>query len=237
MEEMGSFMSDDERKRPATQGWTLSSTGGMNLASSEIVGDRGGGAGSLRGRPARGADRAQTRAQGRARGAKEHDRGVQRRAGGAGAPPGGRGRILRRRPAAVALANRWAPSSLSSWSWVWVGRCCSRASGRRPTPVSWPRRKRRRRQPRSRQRRRRRPFSRRRRRRPRPPRPRRRPPRLVRRRRTKRLPIQPATIPPGPRPRRGRPGRRSAPSPGIRNTRAPAAARPAPTGPRRRSAR
>lgn len=37
MEEMGSFMSDDERKRPATQGWTFSATGGMNLTSNEIV--------------------------------------------------------------------------------------------------------------------------------------------------------------------------------------------------------
>ena len=37
MEEMGSFMSDDERKRPATQGWTFSSTGGMTRTSGEVV--------------------------------------------------------------------------------------------------------------------------------------------------------------------------------------------------------
>jgi hypothetical protein len=37
MEEMGSFMSDDERKRPATQGWTFSPTGGMTRNSGEVV--------------------------------------------------------------------------------------------------------------------------------------------------------------------------------------------------------
>ena len=37
MEEMGFFMSDDERKRPATQGWTFSPTGGMTRNSGEVV--------------------------------------------------------------------------------------------------------------------------------------------------------------------------------------------------------
>ena len=37
MEEIGSFMNDDERKRPATQGWTFSPTGGMTRNSGEVV--------------------------------------------------------------------------------------------------------------------------------------------------------------------------------------------------------
>jgi hypothetical protein len=37
MEEIGFFMYDDDRKRPPTQGWTFSPTGGMTRNSGEVV--------------------------------------------------------------------------------------------------------------------------------------------------------------------------------------------------------
>ena len=106
MEEIG--LHERQRKNAATDArLDVQSNRGNDSKQRRGRGDRGGAVGSSAGRQDGGADSAQTRAPAGAAGTKERDRGVQRGACGAGAPAGGRGRILRRRPAAIALAHRY----------------------------------------------------------------------------------------------------------------------------------